>query len=75
MLNLRNRKTETCLFGDARRDFARVRFGRFDIYLREKQVRSRSALTESLKEKEKFVRVIVPDCYVALSKSRGSRAK
>jgi len=69
----RNRKTETCLFGDAR--FARVRFGRFDIYLREKQVRSRSALMESLKEKEKFVRVIVPDCYVALSKSRGSRAK
>lgn len=30
------------------------------FYLREKQVRSRSALTESLKEKEKFGRVIVP---------------
>lgn len=30
------------------------------FYLREKQVRSRSALTKSLKEKEKFGRVIVP---------------
>jgi len=33
---------------------------RLGTYLHEKQARSRSAPTESFKEKEKFVRVIVP---------------
>lgn len=76
MWNSQNCKTRKYQFSDARCDFARIRFSRFGIYLREKQVLSRSALTELLKKTEKFVRVIVPrylDCYVALSKSRGHR--
>lgn len=56
-----NRKTETYCSSVTRVAISHV-YASVDsiFYLREKQVRSRSALTKSLKEKEKFGRVIVP---------------
>lgn len=60
-------------FSDARRDFARISFGRFGAYLREKPSSIRAA--ESLEEKEKFVRIIIALRLLrrAVAKSRGCR--